>query len=175
MREPHEPQNANVACTIFPQVGQGISPAAGAAAAGRVAAGAADTVAASAGPPSGVDEEVRPGDMVGFPGAAGGAASGLGGSWNEAGGPNGAGILGESFQGMPLLGFGVGADGRSSPAATLVPPNPPPVGADGSTVRAVSRSNGVTEGAGGEAAGLGVGAGAGAALASSFPHPKQNL
>jgi len=83
----------------------------------------------------------------------------------------GAGIFGESFQGIPLLGLATAAELRSSPelAVVAIAPDTPPIGAGGNTVRAVSIGPSFPRAA------LGVGAGAGAGRASSFPQPRQNL
>jgi len=119
--------------------------------------------------------------------AAAATASGLGGSWNDGGGPSGAGILGESFHGIPLLGFAEAAAPTdwSSPAAAPPPPMKP-LAADtvgGITVRAVSSSfvagapapTGALTRGGELGAALGAGVATGAGLASSLPHPRQNL
>jgi len=76
------------------------------------------------------------------------------------------GILGESPQGMPPFGLGARrlASAWSSPAADV----DVDVGAGGSTVRAISRGEGVVP------AGLGVLAAAPAA-SSLPPQPRQNL
>jgi hypothetical protein len=146
MRAPHEPQKAKLACTVFPQVGHGISPAGAGPPTGGdgrgVTVGAA-TVLAKPAPniaPTVEPGAVRPGGPARSAGA-GGAASGLGGIWNEPGAANGVGILGESFQGMPLFGRAAagGVTDRSSPAAAALPMLPPPPGGGGRTVRAVSR------------------------------------
>ena len=100
--------------------------------------------------------------------AGAGPASGFGG--REKG--TGAGILGESFQGIPPFGLGAAAPAelRSSPALTvaaIAAGRPPPIGAGGRTVRAVSMGPSFPRPA--------LGAGAGAGRASSFPQPRQNL
>src|SRR5438105_7706887 len=98
-------------------------------------------------------------------GAAAGPASGLGGSENG----TGAGILGESFQGMPPLGLAAPVELRSSPALTVaaIPAGKPAIAAGGRTVRAVSSDPSLPRPALGE--------GAAAGRASSFPQPRQNL
>jgi hypothetical protein len=151
MRVPHEPQNAKFACTTLPQLGHVISAegagitGAGAGAERGAATGAA-TVFASAGPAGNPDASTsvaRVGPLL-LGTETGGAASGFGGSWNEGGGPNGAGIFGESFQGMPLRGFitGGGVTARSSPAALVSGMlTGGGAGGGGRTVRAVSSSS----------------------------------
>jgi hypothetical protein len=149
MRVPQEPQKAKFGCTTLPQLGHIISAdgagiAGAAAGRGATAAGAAATVFASAGPAGNPDASTSPrvGPLLGT--ETGGAASGFGGSWNEGGGPKGAGIFGESFQGMPLRGFstGGGVTARNSPAALVSGMlTGGGAGGGGRTVRAVSSSS----------------------------------
>src|SRR5436190_3403411 len=97
-RAPQAPQNANPSWTGRPQFGQAISP--------------------GAGPPTGF---TGPGVVEGCPAppvdrpAGAGPASGLGGSENG----TGAGIFGESFQGIPPLGLAAAPELRSSPELTV--------------------------------------------------------
>lgn len=108
MRVPHEPQKAKFAWTSLPQLGQGISADAGTAAGGvtgseRNRGAEAAWAPARTGPGVGAFDNGAEGLGAGV--AAGIPPSGFGGSWNEAGGAKGAGIFGESFQGIPLLGL----------------------------------------------------------------------
>jgi hypothetical protein len=183
IRAPQEPQKAKFACTTFPQFGHDISPAGAVSGSdARTAAIGTAGVLDSSGPGVGaLDKGIGAGR--GAVATAGEAPSGLGGSWKDAGGANGAGIFGESFQGMPLLGLGVAL--ASSPAAALPPGGAAAkAGAGGRTVLAVSRSSAgsMVGGVGIATRGAGVGrelGGAatcmGGALASSLPHPRQNL
>jgi len=144
---PQAPQNAKPTWTLRPQFGQAISPA---------------------GPPVGLSGAGVVDGWIPAPverGAAPGPASGLGGSWKG----TGAGILGESFQGIPPLGLAAPAEFLSSPALTVaaIAAGIPPSGAGGNTVRAVSSGPSLPTPALGE--------GAGAGRASSFPQPRQNL
>jgi hypothetical protein len=150
-RAPHAPQKAKPTCTLLPQLGQAISPA-------------------GAGPPVVLTGAgVVDGWM--FPAVARGAgvgpANGFGGSENG----TGAGIFGESFQGIPPFGLGavVPAELRSSPALTVaaIAAGMPPMGGGGRTVRAVSSGPSFPRPV--------LEAGAGAGRASSFPQPRQNL
>src|SRR5262245_51304645 len=153
---PHEPQNANVGCTVFPQLGHGISPDAGDGAAGRGATIGAATVLARAAPegaPPSTRAAVAPTAWI---------ASGLGGSWNEGRGPEGAGIFGESFQGIPLRGLAAGDAGDvSSPAAVVSGIPTDTLGGGGRTVRAVSSSSVDSIACGAGTTGSGVGPGVG--------------
>jgi hypothetical protein len=85
----------------------------------------------------------------------------------------GAGIFGESFQGMPPRGLAPAGEGvRSSPATAEAG------GPGGSIVRAVSSDGSGAAGvfAAGMGAGTGaVGAAAAAGFTSSLPQPRQNL
>jgi hypothetical protein len=149
MRVPHEPQNAKFACTTLPQLGHAISAeGAGIAGAGAGRGGAATgaaTVFASAGPAGYPDASASARAVGPLLGAeTGGVASGFGGSWNEGGGPKGAGIFGESFHGMPLRGFNTagGVTDLSSPAALVSGMlTGGGAGGGGRTVRAVSSSS----------------------------------
>src|SRR5580693_212917 len=125
MRVPQAPQKANPACTPLPQVGQGTSPP---PTAGEGVSPAAPVTRTGAGvAPAGTP--TAPPLLVPTPAVTRGAgvpASGFGGSWNGIG----AGILGESPQGMPLRALGAaGEEVRSSPATAA------PIEAGGSTVR----------------------------------------
>jgi hypothetical protein len=182
MRVPHEPQKANPGFTGRPQLGQmmpsggdivagGLTPAndagelagrgvgvrgptSGAAAAtGALAARLGRVPAAVMVPALTVEVGAGPADagieLAAAPPIPAGMAPGVGVS--------GAGILGESFQGMPPRGFNPGWDGGLLPISA---------GSGGNTVRAVS------SGSGSRAEGRGSGF---AAPLSSLPHPRQNL
>src|SRR5579863_108613 len=109
MRFPQAPQKAKPTWTILPQLGQGISLPAGAAAGGGPPVTRTGAGVAPAGMPTEPPLLTEPDVTRG----AGAPASGFGGSWNGMG----AGILGESPHGMPLLALGTAGDEvRSSPA-----------------------------------------------------------
>jgi hypothetical protein len=185
IRVPQAPQKAKPGCTILPQLGQMISPTgpvvtgpgvgpvgetAAAAPVGRPAA-TGGGVTSDEGPPLLPAPEVTRG-----PGVAP-ADSGFGGSWKDG---IGAGIFGESPQGMPPRGLAAVGDAvRSSPATADAG------GPGGRIVRAVSSGDGSGGAAGADVAtGTGVeaaagdaaaGAGAAAGFTSSLPQPRQNL
>ena len=99
MRVPQEPQNAKPTWTGLPQVGQVVPPA---------AAGPGPGADSNAGAPVGDVGNRSPAPVTGV--------CALGDGWNAAAaaGDRTAGILGESFQGMPPLGFGVRARAGSA-------------------------------------------------------------
>src|SRR6185369_7400807 len=120
-RAPHAPQKAKPTWTGRPQFGHAISVPGAGPPTGFVGAGVADGWAA---PP--VER-----------GADAGPARGFGGNENG----TGAGIFGESFQGIPPLGFTAAGELRSSPeltVAAIAAGMAPLSGAGGSTVRAAS-------------------------------------
>ena len=185
-RVPHDPQKANPGAIVLPQFAQIVSPA---------LAGPAPSPAA--GP---VWSELPIGGVPASLAAAerGTPTGALVGGCKIGPGVNCAGILGESFQGIPPLpraaALCAAMDGDRSTTLALISPEATAtgggvtlgVGAGTNSVRAMPMGGGVFSlsagSAGARTTGSGVAAApapgeatAGAALASSFPQPRQNL